>query len=261
MSAYFKNIAGLYGLAGKTAVITGGATGIGRETARLFAHAGAQVVILDINEAEAAASVAEITASGHGAHFIRMDQGDPDSITAAFAQLSRADVLFNCAGIYPRANFETVTPDALDRMYRVNQRGVLLCTQAAVIRMKAHGGGAVINVSSVTALKAGIFDNIPYAMTKSALNAMTLSTALEYAADNIRVNSILPGGIATGEAAASTGQGAPVRGPFMQPGRIPLGSGMLPPREIATAALFLASDAARFITGQLIAVDGGFLIG
>ena len=259
MAEYYEDIGKLYGLTDKVAVITGGATGIGRETAILFAHAGAEAVILDVNEEAAAGTVADITNAGRKARFIRTDQGDPASISAAFAQLAQIDVLFNCAGIYPRANFETATPEFLDRMYQINQRGVFLCTQEAVRKMKAHGG-SIINISSVTALKAGIYDNTQYAMTKSALNALTLSIALEYGEYGIRVNSIMPGGIATDEASRATQSGAALKGPFLQPGRIPLANGNLAAREIATAALFLASDAARFVTGQILAVDGGFLV-
>jgi len=259
MSQHLQEIDALYGLAGKTAVVTGGSTGIGRETAQLFGRAGASLIILDINEAAAAQTVQTIETAGGHARFIRMDQSDPDSIESAFTQIEQLDVLFNCAAIYPRANFETVTPEFLERMYRINERGVFLCTRAAVQRMKAKGG-SIINVSSVTSLKAGIYDNVQYGMGKAALNALTASIALEYAQYNIRVNAIMPGGIATDAALASTQEGDPLRGPFLQPGRVPLGGENAAPREIATAALFLASEAARFITGQLLAVDGGFLI-
>ena len=254
----------LFGLDGKIAVITGGATGIGRETARLFARAGARIAILDVNMPAAEESAGAIAAEGGEAFALQMDQGDPASIRAGFAavdeRFGRIDILYNCAAIYPRAAFETATPEFLDRMYEINFRGVFLCTQKAVKRMKRDGGGSIVNISSVTSLRAGIYDNVQYGMTKSAINALTTSLALEYAEHGIRVNAILPGGIATEAAIASTQAGAPLRGPFLQPGRVPLASGNAQPREIATAALFLASDAARFITGQLLAVDGGFLI-
>lgn len=263
MSGNLEAIGRLYGLEGKTAVVTGAATGIGRETAALFAQAGARVAALDINTAQADEFAAEVIAAGGEAVAIRMDQGDPASVAAAFAAVDAfgaPDVLLNCAAIYPRAQFEAATPDYLDRMYRINSRGVFLCTQEAVKRMKTNGGGSIVNISSVTSLRAGIHDNVQYAMTKAGVNALTASVALEYAEHGIRVNAIMPGGIATETAIASTMTGDPLRGPFMQPGRVPLGGGNAAPREIATACLFLASDASRFITGQLIAVDGGFLI-
>jgi NAD(P)-dependent dehydrogenase (short-subunit alcohol dehydrogenase family) len=254
----------LYGLAGKTAVVTGAATGIGRETAALFARAGARVAALDINMAEAERFAASVREAGGDAVAIPMDQSDPASIAQAFAgaddAYGRLDVLLNCAAIYPRAQFEEASPDFIDRMFDINARGVFLCTQQAVTRMKRSGGGSIVNISSVTALKAGIYDNVQYGMTKAAVNSLTASVALEYAEHGIRVNAIMPGGIATEAAIASMQTGDPLRGPFMQPGRVPLGGENAAPREIAAACLFLASDASRFITGQLLAVDGGFLI-
>lgn len=254
----------LYGLTGKTAVVTGAATGIGRETAALFAKAGARIAALDINMTEAESFAAGVREAGGEAVAMHMDQSDPTSIAMAFAAIDEAygriDVLLNCAAIYPRAQFEAATPDFLDRMFDINTRGVFICTQQAVKRMKQHGGGSIVNISSVTALKAGIYDNVQYGMTKAAVNSMTTAVALEYAEHGIRVNAIMPGGVATEAAIASTQTGDPLRGPFMQPGRVPLGGENAAPLEIATACLFLASDASRFITGQLLAVDGGFLI-
>jgi NAD(P)-dependent dehydrogenase (short-subunit alcohol dehydrogenase family) len=257
-------IGATFGLTGKTAVVTGAATGIGRETALLYARAGAGIAALDINSDDLSTLVDENEAGGGRAMAVKMDQGDPGSITAAFAAVDhvfpKMDILLNCAGIYPRARFETATPDFLDRIFDINMRGVFICTQEAVKRMKSGGGGAIVNISSVTSLKAGIYDNSQYGMTKAALNALTVSLALELAEYGIRVNAILPGGIATEAAIASSGIGDPLRGPFLQPGRVPLGGGNAAPVEIAKACLFLASEGAAFITGHLLAVDGGFLV-
>lgn len=264
MSIDLPLLGNLFGLAGRNAIVTGAATGIGRRTAELFAAAGAHVAALDLNIAKAEEFAAQVRDAGGQATAIAMDQGDPDSIKAAFARLdevfTRIDVLLNCAAIYPRCNFEKATAEFLDRMHAVNVRGVFQCTQETVRRMKATGGGSIINISSVTSLKAGIYDNIQYGMSKAALNALTQSLALEYAEFGVRVNAILPGGIATEAAIASTQGGDPLRGPFLQPGRVPLGGENADPQVIANACLFLASDASRFVTGQLLAVDGGFLI-
>jgi NAD(P)-dependent dehydrogenase (short-subunit alcohol dehydrogenase family) len=198
------------------------------------------------------------------ARALKLDQGDPTSIKALFddvkAHEGRLDVLVNCAAIYPFKPFEEVDTALLDRMLDVNLRGVFQCVQAAVGMMKAQeSGGSIINIASVNSVKACIFDNVHYGVTKAGVNNITVSIALEYAPHNIRVNSVLPGGVATAQAIGAS-SGFEVRGPFTQPGRMPLGGGMCTPEQIANACLFLASDASSYITGQLLAVDGGFLV-
>jgi NAD(P)-dependent dehydrogenase (short-subunit alcohol dehydrogenase family) len=252
-------IAQIFSLEGKVAVVTGAATGIGREIARLFHKAGAKVVGADINEADLATLPQECA----GAIALRLDQGDPDSIKAMFAavdvQVGTLDVLVNCAAIYPRKPFEDVDTAFLDRMFDINLRGVFQCMQEAVKRMKVDDrGGSIVNIASVASMRAVIFDNQQYGVTKAGVNNLTLSIALEYAPHNIRVNSVLPGGVGTEQAMKSTD--IPPRGPVMQPGRIPLSGNVCAPQDIANACLFLASGASGYVTGQLLAVDGGFLI-
>lgn len=255
-----NEIAALFGLTGKVAVVTGAATGIGRQIARLFHKAGAKVVGADINEAE----LAKLPGECKGALSLRLDQGDPDSIRALFAEVDTQagplDVLVNCAAIFPFKPFEEVDTAFLDRVIAINLRGVFQCTQEAVRRMKVGDrGGSIVNIASVNSVRACIFDNVHYGVTKAGVNNLTVSVALEYAPHNIRVNSVMPGGVGTAQAGKAA-DGYPLRGPFTQPGRMPLTGTVCAPTDIANACLFLASGASSYITGQLLAVDGGFLV-
>ena len=251
-----QEIAQIFGLAGKTALVTGAATGIGREIARLYHKAGADVIAVDINSGGMSSLKAEL---GERIEAIEVDMGDPVSIAALFGRIEKLDVLVNCAAIYPLKKFEEVDVPFLDRMIDINLRGVFLCIQQAVSIMKRGGGGSIVNISSVNSLKACIYDNAHYGITKAGLNSLTATIALEYGEFGIRVNAVLPGGVGTEQAMKSVEDFA-VRGPMMQPGRIPLGSRLCTPQDIANACLFLASDASAYVTGQLLAVDGGFLV-
>ncbi|MDO7836712.1 SDR family oxidoreductase [Sphingobium sp. HBC34] len=256
---HMADVASIFGLHGKVALVTGAATGIGREIARLFHDAGATVIGADLNEA----ALASLSEERPGVHLVAFDQSDPASIAALFEQVDAIgpiDVLVNCAAIYPFRKFEEVDTALLDKMLAINLRGPFQCIQHAVRRMKVDGrGGSIVNISSVNSMRACIYDNVHYGVGKAGVNNLTLSIALEYGEHNIRVNSVLPGGVATDHAAAEA-DGYPLRGPFTQPGRIPLGGTSCEPCDIARACLFLASDASRYVTGQLLAVDGGFLV-
>jgi NAD(P)-dependent dehydrogenase (short-subunit alcohol dehydrogenase family) len=250
-------IAEIFGLAGKTALVTGAATGIGREIARLFHRAGAELIGADINEAGLASLAEEL---GERVRTIRADMGDPDSIAALFGQVERLDVLVNCAAIYPMRPFEQVDVPLIDRMLDINLRGVFLCIQQAVGIMRSHGGGSIVNISSVNSIRACIFDNAHYGVTKAGLNSLTATLAPEYGPAGIRINAVLPGGVATDQAMKAMEDFPTVHGPIMQPGRVPLANRLCAPGDIANACLFLASDASAYVTGQLLAVDGGFLV-
>ena len=246
----------VFGLVGKSALVTGAATGIGREIARLFHRAGAEVIGADINEAGLQSLQQGL---GSRVRTVWCDIGDPDSISALFGTVEQLDILVNCAAIYPMRPFEEVDTPLIDRMLDINLRGVFFCIQHAVGIMKRNGGGSIVNISSVNSMRACIFDNAHYGITKAGLNSLTTTLAPEYGPAGIRINAVLPGGVATDQAMKAL-EDFPVRGPMMQPDRVPLANRLCAPSDIANACLFFASDASAYVTGQLLAVDGGFLV-
>lgn len=257
------NVANLFSLDGKVAVVTGAGSGIGRETALLLASAGAAVVAADLNEEAAQLTVKQIESASGKAIAVEVDIGDEASIVAMFetvqAKLGSLDVLVNNAGIYPKTHFVETSAEKWDKVLRVNLRGTFLCMREAIKRMQAaKSGGSIVNISSVASLQPVIFDNGDYGASKAGVNNLTKVAALEFAGDGIRVNAVLPGGVATEGAAAST-KVHQATGPITQPGRMPLGRiGVA--SDIARAVLFFASPASDYVTGQLLAVDGGFQV-
>ncbi|MFV0646024.1 MAG: SDR family NAD(P)-dependent oxidoreductase [Sphingomonadaceae bacterium] len=246
----------LLSLEGKVAVITGAATGIGRETAELFAAAGARVAGGDIN-------MDDLGKQDYLAFRHRLDVSDAASVDSFLAatekELGGVDILVNSAGIYPFCEFDKLDTEIWDKVQAVNTRGTFLVNRAVIAIMRKRGGGSIVNISSVASRNALIRHNLHYAASKAGVNAITFTIALEQAEHNIRCNAILPGGVATEQAAKASQEKIPV-GPITQPGRIPLTGTSAPPSAIANAALFLASDASFYITGQFLAVDGGFLV-
>lgn len=252
----------MFRLDDKVAVVTGAASGIGQSIAELFARIGAQVIVADIN-LQAALAVAEgIEGQGGKATAMQVDVSDETNVIETFdkvvAEFGGLDILVNNAAIFPKRPFLEVKTEFWDKLQSVNLRGTFLCLRESIKHMKKSAGGSIVNISSVSSMQAVVYHNAAYNASKAGVNALTRTTALEFAADGIRVNAVLPGGVPTAGAKAAS-SAIEIKGPMVGQGRIPLG-GMGEPQDIANAVLFFASPASRYITGQLLAVDGGFLV-
>ena len=247
-------------LDGKVALVTGGARGIGRAICVALADAGAKVAAADLSIEGAAESASAIKGMP-----VQMDVTDFDGITAAVSQveleLGGIDILVNNAGVFNMASIDKITPEDYRRQYDVNVGGTIFACQAVVPAMRKRGGGAIINVSS-QAGRRGEPNVTLYCSTKAAVISITQSLALELADDDIRVNAIAPGVVDTPmwdvvDAQFAEYENKPVGQKKREVGEsVPLGR-MGDPRDIADPCVFLASDAARYITAQTLNVDGG----
>jgi NAD(P)-dependent dehydrogenase (short-subunit alcohol dehydrogenase family) len=250
-------------LKGKLAVVTGGASGIGRAIAQKLAARGAAVHILDLNEESAEATAREIVDAGGSAVAHRCDVADEADVARVFGEVlrdGRIDILVNNAGIAHVGNLEQTTEEDLDRLYRVNVKGVYHCMHACIGSMKEHGGGVILNMASVAA-SVGIADRFAYSMTKGAVLAMTYSAAKDYATHKIRVVSISPARVHTPFVDGFLRENYPGREQEMfekLSATQPIGR-MGTPQEVADLALYLCSDEAAFATGTDYPIDGGFL--
>lgn len=257
-----SNDLSVFRLDNKVAVVTGAASGIGQSIAETFARTGAQVIVADVN-LEAALAVAQgIESQGGMASAMKVDVSNETNVSELFnkvvAEFGGLDILVNNAAIFPKRPFLEVESEFWDKLQSVNLRGTFLCLRESIKHMKRLGGGSIVNISSVSSMQAVVYHNAAYNASKAGVNALTRTTALEFAADGIRVNAVLPGGVQTAGAKAAS-SAIELKGPMLGQGRIPLG-GMGEPQDIANAVLFFASPASRYITGQLLAVDGGFLV-
>ena len=255
----------LFSLAGKIAVVTGGGSGIGEAIALVFARQGAHVVVLDLSEEAAGATAAKIRSADGAADALRCDVGDAKSVREVFAQIDkvheRVDILANIAGIPHVGNIEKTTEADLDRIYRVNVKGVYLCAQAGVEIMLRQGGGVILNMASIASL-IGVPDRFAYMMSKGAVHTMTMSIAIDYMKKNIRCNCICPARVHTPFVDQFVKANYPGReaevlkqlSEYQPIGR--MGNAL----EVAQLALYLCSDEASFITGQAYPIDGGVLV-
>ncbi|HVC48043.1 MAG TPA: glucose 1-dehydrogenase [Terracidiphilus sp.] len=250
-------------LDGKAAIVTGAGSGIGRAIALRFAASGAKVYLVDLRS-DRAEETARMVAEDGGADAIAVqcdvtDAGATRREFAAIAARGPIDILINSAGVSHIGRLETTTEADFNRIFLVNVKGVFLCMQAALEFMKRQGGGVILNLASIAAT-AGLSDRFAYSMSKGAVLSMTLSVAKDYLADNIRCNAVSPARIHTPFVDAFLKENYAGREHEMfqtLSNSQPVGR-MGKPEEVASLALFLCSDAASFITGADIPLDGGF---
>lgn len=243
-------------LKNKVALITGGGQGIGRLTALTFAREGARVAVADINMTAVQTVAAEIERADGQAKAVFLDVSRGESVDAALQSVLNwaggVDVLINNAGITRDARMQKMTEEQFDAVISVNLRGVWLCARACVPSMIARGGGAILNAASVVGLY-GNFGQTNYVAAKAGVIGMTKTWARELGPNGIRVNAVAPGFTATEMLATvpeKVLESVRERTPLRRLGK---------PEDIANAYLFLASDEATFITGQVLSVDGGLL--
>ncbi|WP_081472087.1 3-oxoacyl-ACP reductase FabG [Rhodothermus marinus] len=244
-------------LNGKVAIVTGGARGIGRATATLFAREGAAVMVADRDGEVAKALADALQAEGARARALSVDVTRPEQVEQMARETAehfgRIDILVNNAGITRDATLRKMTLEQFRAVLEVNLTGVFLCTKAVLPYMEAQGGGCILNASSVVA-HAGNFGQTNYVAAKAGVIGMTKTWARELGRYGIRVNAVAPGFIET-----DMTQRVPEKVLDMVRARTPLGR-MGRPEEVARAYLFLASDEASFITGAVLNVDGGLTL-
>ena len=250
----------MFELTGKTAVVTGGGSGIGKAVSLLFAKQGAVVHIVDLNEANASETISEIENTNGKAFMRACDVTNQEEVLNVFEAIGKVHILVNSAGISHVGSLENTTETDMDRIYNVNIKGVYNCMKAVTPQMKQNKKGVILNLASIAGI-VGLQDRFAYSMSKGAVYAMTLSVARDFLHDGIRCNCISPARVHT-----------PFVDDFVKrndPGREsemfdklsksqPIGR-MAKPEEIAALVLYLCSDEAAFITGCDYPIDGGFI--
>ena len=246
-------------LVGKVALVSGGASGMGRSEAEIFAREGAKVIVADILEAEGKQVADKIVSGGGQARFVKLDvtsEQEWDAATkAAVSAFGKLDVLVNNAGISGTYDPDMLSSAAWDKVMAVNAKGVFLGMKYAIPLMKRAGAGAIVNISSISGFVGQDGVHMAYNASKGAVRTMTKSAAVQYAKDGIRVNSVHPGMLPpmrTSKRSADPTWRAKMLDavPMKRAGRV---------EEVAYAVLFLASDEASYITGTELVVDGGYL--
>ena len=246
----------------KVALVTGAASGLGLATAKAFAESGASVALADWNEDAVHAAAQELTAQGHKAIAIRCDVADDAQVDAmvkkTVATFGGLDAAYNNAGVQNvLAETADTTREDYDRVMGINLRGEWSCLKFELQQMRKQGSGAIVNCSSLGGLVGGAERGI-YHAAKHGILGFTKSAALEYAARGIRINAVCPGLIWTpmADQMVASGQGDALKA---MENSVPMGR-VGRPEEIANAVLWLCSDAASYVTGQSISVDGGFVM-
>ncbi len=247
----------------KTAIVTGAANGIGKETSLLLARHGAKVAVTDVDDDDGKKVVDEIEKSGGTAKFWHLDTSDEDNVQKVFSEVADAfgsiDVLVNNAGIagVDKPTHE-ISKKEWETLMNINVTGVFLCTKHAIPHMQKSSGGSIINLSSIYGL-VGAADLPPYHASKGAVRLMAKNDALIYAKDNIRVNSVHPGFIWTPlvEELARNAPEGPDAFKAALDSQHPIGHTGAPD-DIAYGILYLASDESKFVTGAELVIDGGY---
>ncbi|MDD5567406.1 MAG: SDR family NAD(P)-dependent oxidoreductase [Patescibacteria group bacterium] len=260
-----KSISELFNLSGQTAVVTGGAMGIGYGIVKRLHEAGANVVIADLAEKEGQQKIEQL---GGRALFVKTDVSSEADvkklISATVEKFGGLDIFVNNAGIYPSASALTMDVQLWDKVQAVNMRSVFLCCREAAGVMVKKGKGNIINIASIDALHPSQIGLAAYDASKHGVWGFTKNFALELGNQGVRINAVAPGGIAT-EGVAKMSEPAAAASIDMKEmtkqflAKIPLGR-MGEPDEIGTVVLFLASDASSYMTGSMIVVDGGALL-
>ena len=244
----------------KTALVTGGGSGIGKEVCIVLAKQGAKVYVVDLSEQSANDTVDIIKKNGGEGKSIVIDVTNQKALMAAYNTIEAIHILVNCAGISHIGNATNTEEQDFEKIFNVNVKGVYNSLHAAIPIMQKTGGGAIINISSIVA-KVGVSDRFAYGMSKGAVHAMTLSVAKDYIKDNIRCNSISPGRVHTPFVDGFLKKNYPGKEAEMfdkLSKTQPIGR-MGKPIEIAHQVLYLCSDEASFITGSDYAIDGGYV--
>jgi NAD(P)-dependent dehydrogenase (short-subunit alcohol dehydrogenase family) len=244
----------------KTAVITGGGSGIGKAVALEFAKQGAAIHIIELNAQQAEQVIKEITSAGGEAYAHACDVSKQDEVIKVFSDIARFNILVNNAGISHIGKAETTSEQDFERIFQVNVKGVYNCLYAAIPIMKKQGGGVILNMSSI-ASQVGLSDRFAYSMSKGAVHAMTISVAKDYLPDNIRCNCVSPARVHTPFVDGFIAKNYPGKEAemFEKLSRSqPIGR-MGKPEEIAYLVVYLCSDEAAFITGCDYNIDGGFV--
>jgi NAD(P)-dependent dehydrogenase (short-subunit alcohol dehydrogenase family) len=246
-------------LEGKVALISGSANGMGETEAHLFAREGAKVVIADVLEEQGQQVAASIVEAGGEAQFIRLDVTNENDwtevVTTAVTRYGKLDILVNNAGISGSADPDLLSTANWDQLMAVNAKGVFLGMKTAIPEMQKAGGGAIVNISSISGFIGQDYIHMAYNASKGAVRIMTKSAAVQYAKDGIRVNSVHPGMMPP--MLTSVASADPERR-RQRLSLVPMGRAG-EREEVGYAVLFLASDEASYITGTELVVDGGYL--
>jgi 2-keto-3-deoxy-L-fuconate dehydrogenase len=252
----------MFSLSNKIAVVTGGGSGIGQAIAEVFAKQGAIVEVVDLTREAAEATVARVAAAGGLAYANACDVGDGTAVAGVFADIEarhgRIDILVNNAGVAHIGDLMTTKESDMDRLYRINIKGVFFCAQEAVKRMVDTGGGVVLNLCSIASMM-GLAERFGYSMTKGAVETMTYSIAKDFVGRGIRCNCICPARVHTPFVDGYLAKNYPGQEEEMftkLSAAQPIGR-MARPEEVAFLAVYLCSEEASFVTGAAYLIDGG----